>query len=171
MKAFRVKKFLEIFDLIGEQIRVTKCLTLPKNIGGIIMFSVDHYAISVKKMDESVKFYKELEFKIEKEWTSPDGSLDITHMKNENFILELFCYRKYTNMPETAFILNEDLPVIGSKHIGLYVEDLEKTQDYLLSKRIIEKKTEIKSGRLGRRYFFISDPNGILLEIIEKEGR
>lgn len=135
------------------------------------MFTVDHYAISVKNIERSVEFYKKLDFRVEKEWSAPDKSLSITHMKNGEFILELFCYKQYTNMPYTAFVLNEDLPVIGSKHIGFYVDDLKEVQEYLKGIGLIKKEIEIKTGRLGRSYFFISDPDGILIEIIEKEGR
>ena len=135
------------------------------------MFAVDHYDISVKNIEKSVAFYKKLDFRVEKEWSVPDKSLAITHMKNGEFILELFCYKQYINMPYTGFVLNEDLPVIGSKHIGFYVDDLKKVQEYLKGTGIIKKEIEIKTGRLGRSYFFISDPDGILIEIIEKEGR
>ena len=133
------------------------------------MFTIDHYAISVKNMEQSVSFYEGLDFVVKNEWRADDGSISITHMKNDSFILELFCYRQYKSMPHTAFVLNEDLPVIGSKHIGLNVNNLEATQEYLLNKGMIKKKVEIRNGRMGRRYFFISDPDGILIEIIEKE--
>mgnify|MGYP005791642743 FL=1 len=135
------------------------------------MFTVDHYAISVKNIERSVEFYKKLDFRVEKEWGTSDEALSIIHMKNGEFILELFCYKQYTNMPHTAFVLDEDLPVIGSKHIGFYVDDLKKVQNYLKGTGLIKKEIEIKTGRLGRSYFFISDPDGILIEIIEKEGR
>ena len=135
------------------------------------MFGVDHYAISVKDVYRSVEFYKNLEFAVVKKWDAADSSLSIVHMKNGDFILELFCYKAYKEMPDTALSLNEDLPVIGSKHMGLYADDLENVQKILLKKGVIETPIEIKSGRLGRKYFFISDPNGILIEIIEKKGR
>lgn len=135
------------------------------------MFSVDHCAISVKNLDASIEFYQALEFEIVKSWKAEDGSLAIVHMKNGGFILELFSYKEYQDIPKTSLSLNEDLPIVGSKHFGLYVEDLEKAGKYLLEKQLITREPEIRTGRLGRSYFFISDPNGILVEIIQGEGR
>lgn len=135
------------------------------------MFQADHYAISVKDLNASIAFYQALEFQIVKKFQAEDESLSIVHMKNGNFILELFAYREYKDIPKTSLSLNEDLPIVGSKHFGLYVQDLKKAADYLLEKQLIKKEPEIRTGRLGRSYFFISDPNGILVEIIEGEGR
>lgn len=135
------------------------------------MFHIDHYAISVKDLNASMEFYQALEFGVIKKYQAEDGSLSIVHMKNGDFILELFAYKDCKDIPETSRSLTEDLPIAGSKHFGLYVQDLKEAADYLLEKKLIEKEPEIKTGRLGRSYFFISDPNGILVEIIEGEGR
>lgn len=135
------------------------------------MFSVDHYAISVKSLDASIAFYQILGFEVAKSFQAEDGSLSIVHMKNGEFILELFAYKECKDMPESALSLNSDLPVIGSKHFGLYVGDLEEAARYLLEKQLISRMPEIKTGRLGRSYFFLSDPNGILVEIIQGAGR
>ncbi|MCM1160991.1 MAG: VOC family protein [Roseburia sp.] len=135
------------------------------------MFTVDHYAISVKNLKASIAFYQALEFEVVKSYEAEDGSMSIVHMKNGEFILELFAYKECKDMPEWALSLNSDLPVAGSKHFGLYVEDLEEAGKYLLEKQLISKMPEIKTGRLGRSYFFLSDPNGILVEIIQGAGR
>lgn len=135
------------------------------------MFSVDHYAISVKNLEASIAFYQALEFNIIKSYEAEDGSMSIVHMKNGEFILELFAYKECKDIPESSLILNSDLPVVGSKHFGLYVEDLEEAGKYLLEKGLVSVMPDIKTGRLGRSYFFLSDPNGILVEIIEGAGR
>lgn len=135
------------------------------------MFQADHYAISVKDLKASINFYRALEFEVVKYYRAEDETLDIVHMKNGDFILELFAYKKCKDIPKTALSLEEDLPIAGSKHFGLYVQDLEEAADYLVKKEIVRTEPEIKEGRLGRNYFFISDPNGILVEIIEGEDR
>ncbi len=132
------------------------------------MFNVDHYAISVKNMDESIAFYEKLDFSVIKDWTSDDRAVRIAQMSNGIFILEMFCYRDGMPLPEFVKGLNFDLQVAGSKHMGLWVEDLEKAADYLLAQGMIEKKPAINKGRLGRDYFFIKDPTGIFVEIISK---
>lgn len=135
------------------------------------MFQVDHYAISVKDLDASIAFYQALEFQVTKKFQTEDRTLTIVHMKNGDFILELFSYKEYRDIPKTSLSLNEDLPIVGSKHFGLYVQDLKEAAKYLVEKKLMEREPEIKTGRLGRSYFFLSDPNGILVEIIEGNGR
>ncbi len=135
------------------------------------MFTADHYAISVKNLKASIAFYQALEFQIIKSYEAEDGSMSIVHMKNGEFILELFAYKEFKDIPKSALALESDLPVAGSKHFGLYVEDLEEAARYLLDKGLISAMPDIKTGRLGRSYFFLSDPNGILVEIIQGAGR
>jgi len=43
---------------------------------------------------------------------------------------------------------------------------IEKAIAYLLAENVIKERPEIKTGRLGRNYFFIPDPDGIMVEII-----
>jgi glyoxylase I family protein len=132
------------------------------------MFNIDHYAISVKNMDKSVEFYKKLDFMTIKEWMSEDKNTHIVHMKNGSFILEMFCYKDYNLLPAFVDSLNTDLKTLGSKHIGLCVDDLEVAANYLIEKEIISSFPTIAPGRMGRPYFFIKDPNGIFVEIIKK---
>ncbi len=130
------------------------------------MFHVDHYAISVKDADKSIEFYSKLNFSLVKDWRAEDGSVRIVHMTNDSFILEMFCYPDSAALPEFVKDLNTDLKVKGAKHLGLWVEDLEKSADYLQQVGIVDVKPEISQGRLGRPYFFIKDPDGIFVEII-----
>lgn len=132
------------------------------------MFHVDHYAISVKDADKSIDFYKKLKFSLVKDYTAEDGSVRIVHMKNESFILEMFCYPDSKELPEFVKELNTDLMVKGSKHMGLWVEDLAQAADYLQKNEVLEEAPTICQGRLGRPYFFIKDPDGIFVEIIAK---
>ena len=130
------------------------------------MFSVDHYAISVSNADLSIEFYKKLDFFVIKDWTAPDGSLRIVHLRNGCFILEMFCYKNHSDLPPFVDELESDLLVVGSKHFGLYVEDLESVASYMPECGIISSFPDIVLGRLGRKYFFIKDPDGIFIEII-----
>ncbi len=43
-----------------------------------------------------------------------------------------------------------------------------KAKKFIEENRLNEKNT-INKGRLGKTYFFIKDPNGILMEIIEED--
>ncbi len=87
-------------------------------------------------------------------------------LKLENTVLEIFCYQEHTKLPETAKKIATDLPVIGIKHFALGVVDIEKAKKFVVENNICSD-VELKVGRLGKPYFFIADPDGILVEIIE----
>ena len=80
----------------------------------------------------------------------------------------MFCYKQFEELPETAKDTATDLPIIGTKHFALGVENIETAKEFVLSNNIC-KEVNIKVGRLGKPYFFIKDPNGILVEIIEND--
>ncbi len=130
------------------------------------MFNVNHIAISVIDNEESIEFYKKFGFKEFKKWRAEDESIKIDMLKLSDTVLEMFCYKEHTELPETAKSIATDLPVIGTKHFALGVENIEQAKEFV-TKNEIAKDIEIKVGRLGKPYFFIKDPNGILVEIIE----
>ncbi len=131
------------------------------------MLKFDHVALSVTNVDESVKFYEKLEFSLSQRWDDPHGNLSIVLMKNSNMILEMFCYKNFKALPEYRQELSSDLEVIGTKHFGLCVEDINVAAKTLSEKEICINP-KIAQGRLGRDYFFIKDPDGVLIEIIQE---
>lgn len=132
------------------------------------MFNFNHVAISVINAEESIEFYKKFGFEEFKSWRAEDESIKINMLKLNNTVLEMFCYKEYTKLPETANTTATDLPVLGTKHFALGVENIEQAKEFVI-KNEIANDIEIKVGRLGKPYFFIKDPNGILMEIIEKD--
>lgn len=132
------------------------------------MFNVNHVAISVTNMKKSIEFYKKFGFEDFKSWKAEDGSIEINMLKLNGIVLEIFCYKKYTQLPETAKKTATDLPILGTKHFALGVENIEKAKEFILENKIC-KDIEIKTGRLGKQYFFIKDPDEILVEIIEND--
>ncbi len=132
------------------------------------MFTVNHIAISVSDIDKSVEFYKKFGFKELKNWNAEDNSIRIRMLKLNDVVLEIFCYKQYNKLPEEAKSVETDLPVLGTKHFALGVENIIKAKEFILNKHICEK-VEIKRGRLGKPYFFIEDIDGILVEIIEND--
>lgn len=132
------------------------------------MFNVNHVAISVTDMEKSIKFYKKFGFKDFKSWKSEDDSIKINMLKLESTVLEIFCYKEYTKLPETAKTTATDLPILGTKHFALGVKNIEEAKEFVIQNEIC-REIEIKTGRLGKQYFFINDPDGILVEIIEND--
>ena len=127
------------------------------------MFNICYVAIS--NMNRSVEFYKRFGFENYKEYR--DDNLEIKTLKLNNMILEIFCYKKYDKMPENSKELSSDLKTIGTKHFALCVDSIEEGKKFVIENKI-KDSVEILSGRLGKNYFFIKDPDGILVEIIEK---
>lgn len=132
------------------------------------MFNINHVAISVADIKKSREFYKKFGFQEFKSWKAEDDSIKINMLKLNNTVLEIFCYKEYTDLPETAKATVTDLSILGTKHFALGVQNIEKAKEFVLQKSICES-VDIKIGRLGKPYFFINDPDGILVEIIEND--
>lgn len=131
------------------------------------MYKMCHVAISVKNMDKSIDFYREFGFRILKTWRAEDGSLEIAHIQLYDMVIEIFCYKEFADLPISSRDLSTDLPIVGVKHFAFGVDNIKNTYDKLISKGIITENVKIVKGRLGKNYFFIKDPDGILIEIIE----
>ena len=128
------------------------------------MFHIDHIAISVQKLEESIKFYKNFGFKLYEEYNN--DSVDIVMLKLDNIYLEIFHYNDNYPLPEHATELIKDLKTIGAKHFALNVKNIYEAKEWIENRKLTDSEIEIK--QVGRAYFFIKDPNGILIEIIEE---
>ena len=131
------------------------------------MFNVNHVAISVTDSKKSIEFYKKFGFERFKSWEADDHSIKIDMLKLNNVFLEIFCYKNYTSLPDTSKSTATDLPIVGVKHFALGVSDIEKGKEFAILNELCSK-VDVKVGKLGRPYFFITDPDGILIEIIEE---
>ena len=130
------------------------------------MFDVNHVAISVENLDECIDFYSRFGFKVIKEYH--DEAVDIVMLKLKRTRLEMFHYLSHSPLPAHAKTILEDLQTVGTKHFALGTKDIEKAREFVIKLGCASSDLKIQKGRLGKPYFFISDPNGILVEIIEK---
>jgi len=131
------------------------------------MYSPHHIAFSVSDQHASVDFYKKLGFEELSFWEAEDKSLSITHLSLNGLILELFCYAVSQPAPDSIHATSTDLPIIGTKHFGLKTSSIEDAHADLAAKGIIDATIEIKQGK-WYKYFFIADPDGILVEITDE---
>ncbi|MGQ0773892.1 MAG: VOC family protein [Pseudonocardiales bacterium] len=129
-------------------------------------FTIHHAAISAIDMEESVAFYEQFGFRVVLHWKAPDGELEIAHLKLGVNYLEIFWYRDQVSAPESARSLVTDLPRIGVKHFALAVDSVHEAKNFV-ENRGIASNVEVQQGRTGVTYFFIKDPSGILVEVLE----
>ncbi|MDQ6992306.1 MAG: VOC family protein [Mariprofundus sp.] len=130
------------------------------------MFSFHHVALSVENLDASIAFYGVFGFLEVYRWHAEQGDLCIVHLKQGEALLELFCFKKADAAPDSSHTLSRDLPRIGIKHFALSVGDIYAAKGHLQQLGLAEGVDVVK-GRTGVEYFFLKDPSGILLEVVQ----
>jgi glyoxylase I family protein len=136
--------------------------------GVFVMFVFHHVSLSVTNMDRSIAFYNTFGFKDVLRWNDDDGTLAITHLKLNGFYLELFCYADSKPAPDSMSMLETDLKVVGTRHFGLKVQSIDEARRLFIEKGMA-KTIEIKKGKTGIDYFFIKDPDGIFVEVVQDD--
>ena len=131
------------------------------------MFSFNHVTISVDNLDKTLEFYKKFGFEKYKEYR--DENVDIVMLKLKDMVLEIFYYQEREELPEHSKNLGVDLKTTGNKHFGLGVKNIMEAKKFVEDNQLNDSEIIINKGRLGKPYFFIKDPNGILMEIIEED--
>ena len=131
------------------------------------VYSPHHIALSVSNLERSIEFYSSFGFNRVGGWKPDDATLEIVNLRNGNMLLELFCYTSSKPLPEHSKDLWQDLPVVGVKHFGLQVASIDEAKRDLQAKGLDILHEDINEDRSGANYFFVKDPDGILVEIIE----
>ena len=132
------------------------------------MFKIHHVALSVSNMKKSIEFYSLFGFKEAYTWESEDKELKISHLKLGETFLELFCFKKHQEAPQSSKELMTDLPRIGVKHFGMKVKSIHETKAFILENGY-QGEINIIRGHTEIDYFFIKDPDGILLEFVQDD--
>ncbi|MBP5490674.1 MAG: hypothetical protein J6Y10_08770 [Lachnospiraceae bacterium] len=114
-------------------------------------------------MEQSMAFYQRLGFR--EYYTYSDDNVLIEHLKNREIILELFCYKTFSQYVYEPSRLSKHSDIIGYEHFSLAVESIREAYDSLQD--CVERGSTITMGRTGIKYFFIVDPNGSRIEIVE----
>jgi len=130
------------------------------------MFSFHHVALSVSDLERSTAFYSLFGFEPVFRWHADDDSLAIQHLKRGEALLELFCYAESVDEAVSARDLGNDLPRIGVRHFGLRVDDIAVALT-ALNRLGLANGVEVTHGRTGIDYFFIRDPDGIFVEVVQ----
>ena len=137
-------------------------------MGGVsTMITLNHVALSVKSIETSRKFYEDvfsLRFQKEGEGERPElGVRFIILADRQGNAVELFESKRQTPLEENLM----DFSRHGIKHIAFTVDSIEETLGKALAQgaKIIWPVEEI-GGKI-KRLAFISDPDGIPIELME----
>ena len=121
---------------------------------------IHHIAITVLHLEESSKFYCDnFDFKVQKEFGRSKKGWRGQFLQSDNVNIELFEFNEINNKNN-----NDDISMIGIRHIAFAVSDIEKEVARLSHLTF----TPIHEGVTGKRLAFTKDPNGVQLELYEE---
>jgi len=92
--------------------------------------------------------------------------LTICILKKDAVALELFAFKKPRLLPKYRRELISDLKTVGIKHFCFEARDIE-AEFRRLKKAKVRLATPMRVFDNGKRYFFVKDPDGSLIEIME----
>jgi glyoxylase I family protein len=128
---------------------------------------IGHIALSVSSIDKSIAFYrKNFGLVCREKYRHPELGFTIAIIKKNNIALELFEFKKHKKLPQYRRDLDTELKTLGVKHFSLEVTNIENTLRRL-KKNKVRFATDISTFDTGQRYFFIRDPDGILVELMQ----
>jgi len=122
---------------------------------------ISHFAITCKEIDKSIDFYTRILGLSEAfRMNNDDGSLWMVYLKtgSDDFI-ELF-----TNGGDQLEIPKN---ASGYKHLCLWVDDLDATLLDLKARGLDVDPKGAKIGRSKCKQFFIADPDGVRIELMQ----
>lgn len=116
------------------------------------MIDLDHIAITVEDLDESITFYKKLGYELLERFS--DEGYNWATLKLNNHSLELF---QITN--------DKEKPI---NHIAYSYDEDEEVPNLIKQLGYKEENIDIFYGDLNRKSFFIEDNNGKSIQLIRK---
>jgi methylmalonyl-CoA epimerase len=120
---------------------------------------IDHIAITVRDLQETIDFYAKLGFRLTQRNETPVQT--IAFLEAGPARLEVFAPKKTTTPPELG---QSDL---GVKHIALMVDDVQKAFEEARAKGVVFN-SEPRRTSMGNVVAFFKDPNGILFQLLQK---
>ncbi len=127
-----------------------------------------HVAFSVGSIKRSVAFYgKHFGMRLAAVYRDKDAGMIIAILQNRTSSLELFEFKTHKRLPLYRRRLDSDLHTVGVKHVSFESGDIAGVYRKFRKARVAFA-TDLKAFADGRRYFFVKDPDGILVEVMER---
>ena len=124
---------------------------------------IDHIAVNVKNLEESVKFYRDILGFKQLDTIEMDDGFSITYMQTpDGAKMELFDYKGKS--PEREKPEAE----VGLRHLAFQVEDVAEHEKELRAAGVTITLPTCELPSLGVRVLLFLDPNGVTLEFCEK---
>ena len=115
---------------------------------------IDHVAIVVKDLDESIRFYTEvMGMELDRVLSLPEFGLEVAFVTKDGADIELMKFK------------DPSIP-IGVRHICAQVPDVPQAAQEL-SQRGVEVVRPLGQTSLGFWYTMIRDPNGVVIEFLD----
>jgi len=120
---------------------------------------IDHVAITVRDLQETIDFYAKLGFKPAQRSETPKQMIQFLEAGQAR--LEVFAPKEKTTSKEL------DEQDLGMKHIAIKVDDIWKTYKELKEKGVVFDSEPWRTS-VGNTIAFFKDPNGILLQLLQR---
>ena len=126
-----------------------------------------HTGISVQDMEASLVWYKEvLRFeKVKDEYAPPLGARICFIRGCGGYEIELFRYDAPKPLPDERRMPNSDLQTVGTKHVAFETDDMAALREHFVAHQV-DIAHEVTMD--GESVMFIRDPDGVLIEFIQK---
>jgi glyoxylase I family protein len=121
-----------------------------------------HVSITVNSLAESQKFYEDFfGFTFSKSFEREDMGARAFFLENNGFFLELW---EFNDLHANVNSL-KDMNVRGIRHIAFEVENLNVVVSDFRQRGL--EVSDPTLGSSGHRYSYISDPNGVAIELYQ----
>jgi len=119
---------------------------------------IDHVAIVVKDLEESIRFYtKILGMKLDRTVSLPEFNLKVAFVTKDGADIELMEFE------------DDSIPV-GVRHICAQVSDVPAAAEELMQSGV-EVVRPLERTSLGFWYTMIREPNGVIIEILDSSHK